>query len=59
MEQEELTRLIPDSELHTIHSPDGHDAFLIETIDLENRVRVFRDDIESRTVVAFCAGGAA
>jgi homoserine O-acetyltransferase len=59
VEQEELARLIRDSELYSIHSPDGHDAFLIETADLEDRVRAFRSAVESRTVVAFCAGGAA
>jgi len=58
-EQEFLARLIPDAELFTINSPHGHDAFLIETIELEDRIRVFRDAVESRNVVRLCAGGAA
>jgi homoserine O-acetyltransferase len=58
-EQEVLARLIPNAELHTIQSPDGHDAFLIETTELEDRVRIFRDVVESRNVVTLCAGGAA
>jgi homoserine O-acetyltransferase len=58
-EQQELARLIPGAEIHTLHSPHGHDGFLIETPDLEQRVRAFRDAVESRTVLTFCAGGAA
>ena len=54
-----LARLIPDAELYTIHSRHGHDAFLIETAELEDRVRAFRDAVESRNVVRLCAGGAA
>lgn len=58
-EQEFLARLIPAAELYTIHSPHGHDAFLIETTELEERVREFREAVESRNVVRLCAGGAA
>ncbi len=58
-EQQELARLIRGAELHTLHSPHGHDGFLIETPDLEQRVRAFRDAVESRSVLTFCAGGAA
>lgn len=58
-EQEVLARQIPDAELLTIRSPHGHDAFLIETAVLEDRVRAFREAVESRNVVALCAGGAA
>lgn len=58
-EQEDMASLIPDAELHTIHSPHGHDAFLIETAELEGRVRALRDAVESRNVVTLCAGGAA
>ena len=58
-EQQELARLIPGSELYTIHSAHGHDAFLIETIELDRRVRSFRNTVESPNVVALCAGGAA
>jgi homoserine O-acetyltransferase len=58
-EQRELARLIPGAELHTLHSVHGHDGFLIETVEVEQRVRAFRDAVESRSVVAFCAGGAA
>jgi len=59
VEQQELARLIPDAELHTLRSQHGHDGFLIETDQLEHRVRIFRDDVESRKVVPLCAGGAA
>lgn len=58
-EQEILARLIPDADLYTIHSPHGHDAFLIETEELEEKVRNFREAVESRNVVALIAGGAA
>ena len=58
-EQEELSRLIPDAEIHTLHSPHGHDAFLIETGELESRVRAFRNIVESRNVVDLRAGGGA
>ena len=58
-EQEFMARLIPEAELYTIHSPHGHDAFLIETAELEERIRRFREDVESRNVVRLCAGGAA
>jgi homoserine O-acetyltransferase len=58
-EQQELARLIPGAELHSLHSRHGHDGFLIETVDVEQRVRIFRDAVESRTVLTLCAGGAA
>jgi len=58
-EQEFLARLIPDAELYTIQSPHGHDAFLIETEELEDRVRTFREAVESGNVVTLCVGGAA
>jgi homoserine O-acetyltransferase len=58
-EQHELADLIPDSELFILHSPHGHDAFLIETAELDHRVRSFRDGIESRAIIDLCAGGAA
>jgi homoserine O-acetyltransferase len=58
-EQEFLAHLIPDAELYTIHSPHGHDAFLIETAELEERLRAFREAAESRNIVKLCAGGAA
>ncbi len=58
-EQEELARLIPDAELYTLHSPHGHDAFLIETEELDARTRTFRDSLELSNVVALVAGGAA
>ena len=58
-EQQELARLIPGAELHTLHSPHGHDGFLIEVEDLEARVRCFRDAVESTNVLTLCAGGAA
>lgn len=58
-EQEFLARLIPGAEIYTVQSPHGHDAFLIETAELEDRVRTFREAVESRNVVALFAGGAA
>jgi len=58
-EQRELVRLISDAELHTLRSQHGHDGFLIETDQLDHRVRTFRGDVESRKVVRLCAGGAA
>jgi homoserine O-acetyltransferase len=59
VEQQELAHLIPDAELRTLRSQHGHDGFLIETDQLEHRVRTFRDDVECREVVRLCAGGAA
>ncbi len=58
-EQQELARLIPGAELSTLHSPHGHDGFLIETAELDDRVRSFRNSVESSNVVALYAGGAA
>lgn len=58
-EQEELARLIPGAELSTLHSPHGHDAFLIETEELDARARSFRDSLDSSNVVSLVAGGAA
>jgi len=59
VEQQELARLIPEAELHTLRSQHGHDGFLIESDQLEHRVRTFREDVESRKVVRLCAGGVA
>ncbi len=42
-EQEELARLIPQAELVHLHSPHGHDGFLIDAGDLSGLVRAFRD----------------
>ena len=58
-EQQELARLIPGAELSTIHSAHGHDGFLIETAELDDRVRSFRESVERSNVVALFAGGAA
>ena len=41
-EQEELASLIPNATLQTIHSPHGHDAFLIEGRALDDLVLDFR-----------------
>lgn len=59
VEQHQLARLIPGAELYTLRSQHGHDGFLIETDQLEDRVRIFRDDVESRKFVNSCVGGAA
>ncbi len=56
-EQEFLAELIPDAEFFTVHSPHGHDAFLIETDQIEARVRSFREAFESTSVLKLCAGG--
>jgi homoserine O-acetyltransferase len=58
-EQRELARLIPEAELHTLRSQHGHDGFLIETDQLDHRVRTFREDVANHKVVPLCAGGAA
>jgi homoserine O-acetyltransferase len=42
-EQLEIARLAPTAELAWLHSPHGHDAFLIETADLDGQLRAFRD----------------
>jgi homoserine O-acetyltransferase len=42
-EQEELARLLPNSRLHLIESPYGHDAFLIEFEQLHNIIKPFKD----------------
>jgi homoserine O-acetyltransferase len=41
-EQLEIAELAPLGELATIRSPHGHDAFLIETADLDGQLRSFR-----------------
>ncbi len=41
-EQLEIAELSPLGELGTIRSPHGHDAFLIETADLDQQLRSFR-----------------
>jgi homoserine O-acetyltransferase len=41
-EQQELAFGIPGAELAWIHSPHGHDAFLIETDQLDRNIREFR-----------------
>jgi len=41
-EQLEIAELTPLGELATLHSPHGHDAFLIETADLDRLITSFR-----------------
>jgi homoserine O-acetyltransferase len=43
VEQRELASGIPGARLATLHSPDGHDGFLIQTEELGGMVREFRD----------------
>eukprot|EP00239_Pterosperma_sp_CCMP1384_P004612 CAMPEP_0197850412 /NCGR_PEP_ID=MMETSP1438-20131217/15300_1 /TAXON_ID=1461541 /ORGANISM="Pterosperma sp., Strain CCMP1384" /LENGTH=637 /DNA_ID=CAMNT_0043463565 /DNA_START=169 /DNA_END=2079 /DNA_ORIENTATION=- len=43
--QEELVRFMPQSVLHTIYSPHGHDSFLIEIDQLNDCVARFRGDM--------------
>ncbi len=45
--QEEIAKLSPLGELGFIHSPHGHDAFLIESVDLDEQLRAFRDRVSS------------
>ncbi|MCP4896414.1 MAG: homoserine O-acetyltransferase [bacterium] len=42
-EQQELAFGIPGAQLAWIHSPHGHDAFLIETDQLDHSIREFRN----------------
>lgn len=42
-EQLEIAEAAPLGELVFIHSPHGHDAFLIEAADLDQKIRSFRD----------------
>jgi homoserine O-acetyltransferase len=41
-EQLEIAELSPLGELGFLHSPHGHDAFLIESVDLDELLRAFR-----------------
>jgi len=42
-EQEELAKYLPNSRLHLIESPYGHDAFLIEFEQLHEIIQPFKD----------------
>ncbi len=46
-EQEELARLIPNSELAVMHTPNGHDAFLIDVPEVARLVADFRQRVFS------------
>lgn len=46
-EQEELARLIPNSELAVMHTPNGHDAFLIDVPEVARLVADFRHRVFS------------
>ncbi len=46
-EQEELARLIPNSELAVMHTPNGHDAFLIDIAEVARLVAEFRQRVLS------------
>jgi len=46
-EQLEIAELAPLGELWVLHSPHGHDAFLIETDPLDQRLRAFRERASS------------
>jgi homoserine O-acetyltransferase len=45
VEQEELAKYIPNTELNWLKSPHGHDAFLIEMEDLNNMIVNFRNKL--------------
>ncbi|MBD1843478.1 homoserine O-acetyltransferase [Cyanobacteria bacterium FACHB-63] len=52
IEQEELAALIPNATLATLHSPHGHDAFLMDMATLNNFVVQFRSSLQqSRSAV--------
>ncbi len=46
-EQEELARLIPNAELAVMHTPNGHDAFLIDIPEVARLVADFRHRVFS------------
>lgn len=46
-EQLEIAELAPQGELAWLRSPHGHDAFLIETADLDRQLRSFRARVAS------------
>ncbi len=46
-EQEELARLIPNAELAVMHTPNGHDAFLIDVPEVARLVAAFRQRVFS------------
>ncbi len=65
-ESEALSALLPDSQLVRSSSPHGHDAFLIDALEIEQLVRAFRDRLaadapysEAPLQRALRAGGAA
>jgi homoserine O-acetyltransferase/O-succinyltransferase len=41
-EQAELARLLPKASLEIMHTPNGHDAFLIDTADLNAKIVAFK-----------------
>lgn len=44
-EQRALVQALPAARLGVLHSPDGHDAFLIEQAGLDRMIRAFRDSM--------------
>ncbi|MBW4495199.1 MAG: homoserine O-acetyltransferase [Oscillatoria princeps RMCB-10] len=49
-EQEEIAHFIPNSVFRTLHSPDGHDAFLIDMETVSDMIVSFRKQlVKSRT----------
>lgn len=49
VEQEELARLIPNAQLAWLRSPHGHDAFLIDTDDLNQLIVSFLHQLYSES----------
>lgn len=55
-EQEELALLIPNATLHTIHSPHGHDGFLIDAAAINDALRAWRAEPARRLAAGPTAG---
>lgn len=51
VEQEELAMLIPNAELACLETPHGHDAFLIDTVVLNDLIIQFRHAIQSSALI--------
>ncbi|MCW6035173.1 homoserine O-acetyltransferase [Spirulina subsalsa FACHB-351] len=50
VEQQELAELIPNAQLAWLHSPHGHDAFLINMDELNQLVLTFRQSLHTNSI---------